>query len=96
MAKEPNWTAEEEEYLRNAWGHVTVPKICETLNRTRHAILVRVGRLGLPPYYESGDYVTMHQFLLALGYGGSDGYKNISWIKNRDFPVHYKKHTEKK
>lgn len=96
MGLKPNWTAEEEEYLRNSWGNVSVAKICENLNRSRNAILIRVQRLGLPPFYDSGDYVTVHQLLLALGYGGSDSYKNLSWVRNRDFPVQYKKHTEKR
>ena len=44
------WTAEEEDYLRESWGTVTVDGICRHLNRTKNAILVRVNRLGLPPY----------------------------------------------
>lgn len=34
------WTAEEENYLRESWGTVTVDGICRHLNRTKNAILV--------------------------------------------------------
>lgn len=63
------WTAEEENYLRESWGTVTVDGICRHLNRTKNAIMVRVNRLGLPPYLESGEYITLHQLSRALGFG---------------------------
>lgn len=88
------WTQEDEETLIECWGTMTVPGICKKLGRSRNAIMVRVQRLGLPPYLESGEYVTMHQLILALGYGGSDSYKVTSWIKNRGFPVRKKRHTK--
>ena len=81
------WTLEEEELLQEYWGQMSIPSICKKLGRTRNAIMVRVQRLGLPPYLESGAYVTMNQLLLALGYGNSGGYKIKSWVENRNFPV---------
>lgn len=95
MGKARNWTPEEEAWLSDNWGHLTVTGICKKLNRSRNAIMVRVNRLGLPPYFDSGEYVTMHQLVLALGYRASDGYKVKSWIQNRGFPVKNKRHTEK-
>ena len=86
------WTAEEENYLRESWGTVTVDGICRHLNRTKNAILVRVNRLGLPPYLESGEYITFQQLILAMGLGRTSGkYLQISWVKNRDFPMRYKR-----
>lgn len=86
------WTAEEENYLRESWGTVTVDGICRHLNRTKNAILVRVNRLGLPPYLESGEYITLHQLSRALGFGASsDKYFLKSWVENRGFPLHYKR-----
>ena len=86
------WTAEEENYLRESWGTVTVDGICRHLNRTKNAIMVRVNRLGLPPYLESGEYITLHQLSRALGFGAtSDKYFLKSWVENRGFPLHYKR-----
>lgn len=95
MGQARNWTEEEKNYLAEHWGHMTVPSLCKRLNRSKSAILIMVQKLNLGAYYDSGDYITMHQLILALGYGVSDSYKNKSWIENRDFPVHHKKHTEK-
>lgn len=87
-----NWTPNEEQYLRENWGTVTVDGICKHLNRTKNAIMTRVHRLGLPPYLESGDYITMRQLSLALGFGrSSDKYFQKSWVENRGFPVHNKR-----
>lgn len=86
------WTAEEENYLRENWGTVTIDGICRHLNRTKNAIMVRVHRLGLPPYLESGEYITLHQLSRALGFGASsDKYFLKSWVENRGFPLHYKR-----
>lgn len=74
---------------------MTVEGICKKLNRSRNAIMVRVNRIGLPPYFESGEYITMNQLTLALGCNGSNGYKVKSWIQNRGFPVRNKRHTER-
>lgn len=90
------WTPEEEEYLAEKWGTVSWARLCEHLGRTENAIKVRVSRMGLGPYLESGEYVTMHQLILALGYSGSsDSYKVRSWIRNREFPAKNKRLSEK-
>ena len=86
------WTEEEETYLRESWGTVSVDGICKHLNRTKNAVAVRVRRLGLPPYLESGDYITFQQLSLAMGLGKSSSkYLLISWVKNRGFPLRYKR-----
>jgi len=86
------WTPEDEETLRECWGTMSVAGICKKLGRSRNAIIVRVNRLGLPPYLESGEYITMHQLSLALGFGwSSDKYFQKSWVENRGFPVHNKR-----
>ncbi len=87
-----NWTPEEEAFLQENWGQTTVQGIAKHLGRTVNAVKVRVARMGLGPYLENGEYVTFHQFTLALGYGGaSDTYKLKSWVKNRGFPTHNKR-----
>lgn len=88
------WTPEEEEFLCCNWGHMTVPGICRALGRSKNAIMVRVNRLGLPPYYESGDYITLNQLYNAVTGGNFGGYQNKSWIKERGMPVHSKRRNK--
>ncbi len=90
-----NWTQEEKDYLESHWGTTTIPGMSKKLNRPEGGIINMARRLDLGPYFDADEYVTMHQLVLALGYGGSDGYKNKSWIENRDFPVKRKRHTKK-
>lgn len=90
MGLNRNWTPAEEEYLKEAWGTTSILTIMKNLNRSRHAIDVKARRLGLGPFLEAGDYITFHQLLLTLGVE-SGGYKVISWVKNRDFPLHNKR-----
>lgn len=90
MGKQKRWTPEEEQYLEDSWGILSMGTIEKRLGRTRNSIEEKRKRLGLGAFLESGDYVTMNQLLIALGIGCS-GYKNISWIQNRDFPVHKKR-----
>ena len=90
MGLNRNWTPAEEEYLQEAWGTTSILTIMKNLNRSRYAINNRARRLGLGPFLEAGDYITFHQLLLTLGVE-SGGYKVISWVKNRDFPLHNKR-----
>lgn len=86
------WMPEEEEYLRESWGRVAIDGICRHLNRTRNAVMVRVNRLGLPPYLESGSYISFQQLIEAFGYGKSSSkYFLKSWVENRGFPLHNKR-----
>lgn len=90
------WTPEDEVILCECWGTMTVAGLCKKLNRSKNAVMMKVNRLGLPPYLESGEYITMRQLILALGYSGSsDSYKIKSWLQNRGFPVRNKRHTKK-
>lgn len=91
MGKARNWTKEEEEYLIEKWGTVSVKTLSKTLNRSENAIIVRKDRLGLGAFLDNGEYVTWHQLLRALGITGGSGYKITSWVKNREFPVHTKR-----
>ncbi len=53
-------------------------------------MLVKKTKLGLGAFLESGDYITWNQLLLSIGISGGSGYKMISWVENRAFPVKYK------
>lgn len=85
------WTPEEDDFLRDNWGHLTVPGICEKLGRTKNAINVRVQRLGLSRYYDSGDYITLNQLYNAVVGHNVNSYQSKSWIANRGLPVHNKR-----
>ncbi|MBQ7737979.1 MAG: AsnC family protein [Oscillospiraceae bacterium] len=91
MGKGRNWTTEEEEYLRENWGHVTVDGLCRHLDRSKNAIMCRVHRLGLPPYLESGDYVTLNQLYRAFRGRNAMTYLLKSWVEERGMPVHKKR-----
>lgn len=91
MGQNRRWTPEEEAWLAENWGHVTIAGICKHLNRSKSAIMIRVNRLALPPYFESGDYVTANALHNAF-YGTNFGsYELKSWVKDRGLPVHNKR-----
>ena len=85
------WTKEEEEYLIEKYGSVSIGYIAGKLNRTESSILNKRQRMKLGTYLESGYYITLRQLLKALGIEGGYSYKDISWIENRGFPIINKK-----
>lgn len=85
------WTPEEEEYLCESWGNITVDGICKKLGRTKNAIMIRVQRLGLPPYLESGEYVTLNQLHNAFRGRNYNSYQLKSWVNDRGMPIHNKR-----
>lgn len=87
MAKK--WTQEDDDFLRDKWGTMSISALGKHLNRSDNAIIVRKQRLHLGAFYDSGEYITLNQLCAALG--SSSGYINTSWIENRAFPVKYKK-----
>lgn len=91
MGRARNWTKEEYEYLENNWGLLSLPTIAKNLNRSETGVLIKVQRLGLGAFLESGDYITVQQLYTALGCEGNAGYKKLSWIEKRGLPIKYKK-----
>lgn len=91
------WTQEEVSYLRDNWGTVTIQSISKRIGRTEAAILNKVQELGLGAFLEHGDYITLHQLLMAFtSSSASDTYKLKSWVKNRGMPVHTRLIKEKR
>ena len=87
-----NWTKQEEEYLAENWGTLSVATIAKNLGRTENAIVVRKCRLGLGAFLDNGEYVTWNQFQIAYcGSSSSGTYRMTSWVKNRNFPIHTKR-----
>ncbi len=91
MGQARNWTREEDDYLEEMWGTVSVPGIAAKLNRTRGAIKERSSKKGLGRFLESGEYITLNQLAAAL-YGNdyNGGYAYISCGENRGLPIHTK------
>jgi len=86
------WTKEEENYLQEKWGIVSIPSIAKHLGRSVHAIKIRAGRMGLGPVLMGGDYITLNQLLYAVrGTNAGGNYTLKSWVENRGLPVHTKK-----
>jgi hypothetical protein len=95
MGQNRRWTKDEEEYLTDNWGHISVPSLCKKLNRTKSAIMIRVQKLGLPPFLESGEYITLNQLIAAVtGTPTGYTYKIKSWVENRGLPVHNKRNNQ--
>lgn len=87
-----NWSHKDESYLEEKWGTISVKGIAKKLNRTENAVVLKSQRMGLGAFLDAGDYITWNQLQTALGFGkSSSGYKMISWVKNRDFPIHTKR-----
>lgn len=86
------WTKEEQEYLENSWGDISIPKISKKLNRTIRAVQLKAYELGLGSFTEQGDYITFNQLLRVLGYQNSYKYLEKR-LKKLDFPIKNKKIT---
>ncbi|RCX20902.1 hypothetical protein DFR58_101104 [Anaerobacterium chartisolvens] len=95
MGLKRNWTYEEEAYLSDNWGRMSVPSLMKKLDRSQNAIMMHVQRLGLSAFLESGEYITLNQLLQAVtGSKASYSYKMKSWVKNRGLPVHDKRNNQ--
>src|SRR5690606_3234894 len=84
------WSKEEEEFLAEYWGLYSMDNIANKLNRTVTAIQIRAVRLGLGPFLESGDYVTLNQLMVELRGSNGCSYTIQQWI-DKGLPVKTKK-----
>ena len=64
-----NWTPEEEAYLSDKWGEMSVLCIAKKLGRSDNAVVVRAQRLGLGAHLESDTRISVNQLMLTL-FGG--------------------------
>jgi hypothetical protein len=87
------WTQEEEYYLQDKWGEVSIKGIAKTLGRSENAIIVRAQRMGLGAHLHADSRVTANQLMKAV-YGGKQqgGWTMNRWIEN-GLPI--KKHLVK-
>lgn len=87
------WTPEEEYYLQEKWGEVSIKGIARALGRSENAIVVKAQRMGLGSHLHADHRVTANQLIKAI-YGGKQqgGWTINRWIEN-GLPV--KKHLVK-
>lgn len=86
------WSVEDEAYLMDKWGTLSIPTIAKHLERTVTAVKVRATRLGLGPVLMGGPYITFNQLMLTLTDNSqSYSYQMVSWVKKRGMPVHTKR-----
>ena len=91
----PNWSPEEVEYLKTAWGTTSYEGMARTLNRSVYGIRMKASKLGLGRFLNHGEYVTLNQLYRALFGRNVSTYVLKSWIQDRDMPIHYKKRSNK-
>ena len=85
------WTEEEEQYLTDHYGSVSIKTIAKNLDRTEDSIIVRKARLGLGRFLDSGDYISYSQLLMAL-YGSESSGNAYRHNKSWDgFPIRTKR-----
>lgn len=60
------WTLEEDAYLTEKYGELSIKTIAKNLGRTVDAINVRKVRLHLGSFLDAGDYITFSQLLCTL------------------------------
>lgn len=86
--RRPDWTVEEENYLQDAWGVISIGSIAKKINRSVDAVVVRSQRLGLGAFLDAGDYIPVNQIFTAMGISG--GYVMKTWLAS-GLPVKYQK-----
>lgn len=69
-----NWTADDIEQLREGWGcHGGLPKLASKMGRSVESLKVKAVRLGLGPWLDAQDYITLHQLIRLLNGGPKPG-----------------------
>jgi len=56
MGINPNWTAEQKQYLKDNWGRLSIKEIAENMGKTINAVKLKARHLGLkdPRKYAEG------------------------------------------
>ena len=91
LTKGSNWWSEEEkQYLEENWGKYSITSIADKLGRTVNGVKIKAYKMGLGNFLESGDYITLHQFMVAIGKERKESYLTMRLIRD-GFPIHYKK-----
>lgn len=84
------WSKKDLEYLMDSWGSVSMATIAKNLGRTKGSVQQKASKLGLGPFLEAGEYVTLNQLLIALRGANQGSYTIKQWI-DKGLPVRKKK-----
>lgn len=79
MGLMPNWTMQEKAFLEEHYGEMSITAIAHRLGRSENAVRVMRNRMGLGPFLENGDYVTLNQVFYALYKRNMDSYTFSVW-----------------
>lgn len=85
-----NWTQEEIQYLQDNWGLVSMGTIAKNLKRSKSAIQQKASKLKLGPFLESGEYITLNQFMVEMRGDNGRTYTIKQW-KDKGLPIKSKK-----
>lgn len=80
------WTEDEEIFLQEKWGNMTIPGIAKKLGRSENAVIVRAQRMGLGAHLESDHRISYHQLIVEL-YGKNQGSYTESRLIRAGIPV---------
>lgn len=94
--KRSYWTKEEENFLIENWGVLSIPQIANKLNKTEKAISMKKHRLKLGPFIENGDYISGNELFKTLGYSNPRSVLNKTIWKDNGFPMFNKKINTKR
>jgi hypothetical protein len=78
------WTKEDEEYLQDNWGSVSIAGIAKYLGRSLNAVKLKAQKSGLSDARMNFDGITLNQLALAL----DKTFTSVkSWIETYGMPV---------
>ena len=83
------WLKEEDEYLERSWGRTSITSIAEHLGRSELAVKERAQKMRLGSFLDAGGYVTLLEFLRAIGQESNYSYLNMR-LERDGFPIKYK------
>ena len=89
MGQRRNWSLEELQYLEEKWGVTSIPAIAKHLGRSIQSVKNKAYRLGLLRFTDQGEYVTLHQLMIAIGQKQNYSYLNMR-LERDGFPIKYK------
>lgn len=89
------WTEKEVDYLEDNWGKTSIPAIAKKLNRGIGSVKNKASKIGLKRFYHQGEYVTLHQLIIAIGQKQNYSYLNER-LERDGFPIKYKTMVKEK
>ena len=70
----------------DSWGSVSMETIAKNVGKTKDAVQQKANDLGLGPFLEAGEYVTLNQLFIALRGPNQGSYTVNQWL-DKGLPV---------